>query len=235
MLCVSSIELLSHLPFNWSFQLQLQEYGMDSEDEYDDFKAEEEEIQEPLAEMLNHALKLHLKEDWDLDGQYKVPADLLLNKEGPKNAESMETAAEVISRCMEYAEKYENDDVREEMVIVEESSDESEGFDCETIVSTYSNLDNHPGKIGAPEGRRKKKLAEKVSEAFSAPSPIIFLKGKEKLPMDYLPNGRKSATEKVKDATTLRKDEQKRKQHGQESKEEKKERKVFACFSLVCT
>lgn len=110
------------------------------------------------------------------------------------------------------------------MVIVEESSDESEVWDCETIVSTYSNLDNHPGKIGAPEGRRKKKLAEKVSEPLSALSHVISLKGKEKLPVDYLPHGRKSAIEKV--VTTLRKDEQKRKQHGQESKEEKKERKT---------
>ncbi|XP_058220710.1 uncharacterized protein LOC131330953 [Rhododendron vialii] len=205
--------------------LQRQEYGTESEDEYDYFEAEEEEIQEPLAEKLNHALKHRVKEDLELDGQYKVPADLLHNKEGPENVESMETAAEVISRCIEYAEKYENDDVGEEVVIVEESSDESEVLDCETIVSTYSNLDNHPGKIGAPEGRRKKKLAEKVSGALSAPSPIISLKGKEKLPVDYLPHGRKSAIEKVKDATTLRKDEQKRKQHGQESKEEKKERK----------
>lgn len=162
-------------------QLQLQEYGTDSKDEYDYFEAEEEEIQEPLAEKLNHALKHRVKEDLELDGQYKVPADLLHNKEGPENAESMETAAEVISRCIEYAEKYENDDVGEEVVIVEESSDESEVLDCETIVSTYSNLDNHPGKIGAPEGRRKKKLAEKVSGALSAPSPIISLKGKEKL------------------------------------------------------
>lgn len=206
---------------------------MDSEDEYDDFVAEEEEIQEPLAEKLNHALKHRVKEDMELDDQYKVPADLLHNKEGPENAESMETAAEVISRCMEYAEKYEKDDTGEELVIVEESSDESEVWDCETIVSTYSNLDNHPGKIGAPEGRRKKKLAEKVSEALSAPSHVISLKGKEKLPVDYLPHGRKSAIEKVKDVTTLRKDEQKRKQHGQESKEEKKERKVFACFNFA--
>ncbi|KAF7140114.1 hypothetical protein RHSIM_Rhsim06G0017000 [Rhododendron simsii] len=117
-----------------------------------------------------------VKEDLELDGQahYKVPADLSHNKEGPENAESMETAVEV----------------KRWPVIVEESSDESEVLDCETIVSTYSNFDNHPGKIGAPEGRRKK-LAEKVN-----------------------------------DATSLRKDEQKRKQHVQEySKEEKKERK----------
>lgn len=93
--------------------LELQEYGTDSENEYDDFIAEEEEIQEPLAEKLNHALKHRVKEDLELDDQYKVPADLLHNKEGPENAESMETAAEVISRCMEYAEKYEKDDTGE--------------------------------------------------------------------------------------------------------------------------
>ncbi|KAG5542921.1 hypothetical protein RHGRI_015870 [Rhododendron griersonianum] len=78
-----------------TIELQLQEYGTDSKDEYDNFEAEEEEIQEPLAEKLNHALKHRVKEDLELDGQYKVPADLSHNKEGPENAESMETAVEV--------------------------------------------------------------------------------------------------------------------------------------------
>ncbi|CAL5415908.1 unnamed protein product [Camellia sinensis] len=194
--------------------LELQEYGANSDDEYDNFIAEEDEHHESLAEKLNHALKDHATEDLELDDKYKVPA------------ESEDCAGDVIRRCIEYAEKFEIDNQDEDVVVVEESSDESEVWDCETIISTYSNLDNHPGKIETPGVRRKKKLAETLSGALSAPSHVISLKGKEKFPVDYLPHSMKSATEKVKDLTTSKNEPLKRKQLGHESKEEKKERKA---------
>ncbi|KAF5943217.1 hypothetical protein HYC85_020859 [Camellia sinensis] len=127
--------------------LELQEYGANSDDEYNNFIAEEDEHHESLAEKLNHALKDHATEDLELDDKYKVPA------------ESEDCAGDVIRRCIEYAEKFEIDNQDEDVVVVEESSDESEVWDCETIISTYSNLDNHPGKIETPGVRRKKKLA----------------------------------------------------------------------------
>ncbi|PSS18004.1 hypothetical protein CEY00_Acc12708 [Actinidia chinensis var. chinensis] len=206
-----------------------QEYGADGDgdDDYDNFMAEDK-CHESLAEKLNHALKNRTTEDLELNGEYKVPADLLRNKEKPENAELVNSAADVIRKCMEYAEMYEHDDPDEDVMVVEESSDESEVWDCETIVSTYSNLDNHPGKIEAPEVRRKKKLAETVTGALNASSHVISLKGKAKLPVDYLPQGqnKKYAVENVKDVTASGMESQKRKQHGQESKEEKKERKI---------
>ena len=166
------------------------------------------------------------------DDKYKVPADLLKNKEAPKIEEEEDCAADVIRRCKEYAEVYEVEDGDEDkdVVLVQESSDESEVWDCETIVSTYSNLDNHPGKIGPPEVTRKKKLAETVSAALSSSSQIISLRGKEKLPIDFLPGNRKPAAEKVKGLSTARTEQYKRKPHGLESKEEKKERKVSLLF-----
>ncbi|GFY95839.1 hypothetical protein Acr_11g0001450 [Actinidia rufa] len=206
-----------------------QEYGADGDgdDDYDNFMAEDE-CHGSLAEKLNHALKNRTTEDLELNGEYKVPADLLHNKEKPENAELVNSAADVIRKCMEYAEMYEHDDPDEDVMVVEESSDESEVWDCETIVSTYSNLDNHPGKIEAPEVRRKKKLAETVTGALNASSHVISLKGKAKLPMDYLPQAqnKKYAVENVKDVTASGMEPQKRKQHGPESKEEKKERKI---------
>ncbi|KAA8528707.1 hypothetical protein F0562_036062 [Nyssa sinensis] len=205
--------------------LELQEYGTGSEDDINSI-AEENECHESLAEKLNHTLKGHVMDDLELVEKYKVPSDILHENKQPKNMESLESAADVISRCMEYAEKYENDSQDEDMVVLQESSDESEVWDCETIISTYSNLDNHPGKIEAPEMRRKKKLAEAVSGALRTPSELISLKGKEKLPVDFLPHSRKSDTEKVKDVISSRNEHQKRKQHGQESKEERKERKA---------
>ncbi|GJX63381.1 retrovirus-related pol polyprotein from transposon TNT 1-94 [Tanacetum coccineum] len=47
--------------------------------------------------------------------------------------------------------KNEND---KEDVSLEESSDESEGWDCETIITTYSNLDNHPGRLKPQEEKK---------------------------------------------------------------------------------
>ncbi|KAL2892814.1 Protein LTV1-like protein [Bienertia sinuspersici] len=196
-----------------------QEYGSDSDDDYID------EIDIPLAEKLNYVLKVREVDDFDLDGDYKAPADILHDKE-IKNGEQVSSAAEILRRCSEYAEKYENEDRDvKEVLIVEESSDESEIWDCETIVSTYSNLDNHPGRIGDPGFTRKKKLSEKISGVLQSGSDkIISLGGKERLPVDYLPRGKKGLKESVK--LTSKTEQPKRKLLGQESKEEKKERKA---------
>lgn len=195
-------------------QLELNEYADDSEEECIGYM-DEEECQESLTEKLNNAFKFH-------------PSNLLqLRKEADDN-ESPEPTAEVIQRCKEYAEKYgdENDDLEE--VLVEESSDESEVWDCETIVTTYSTLDNHPGKIGAPEARRKKKLAEAISGSSVDPKQLITLKGKDRLPVDFLPRSKKSSEEKRKDEKDVNEkgSELLKKPRRQETKEEKKERKV---------
>ncbi|KAJ6412072.1 hypothetical protein OIU84_005189 [Salix udensis] len=147
--------------------LESQEYGTDDEgDEYDGYIAGEDEF---LADKLKHALNDHAVDDLELDDKYEVPADLLNHNDRPKDKELIETAADVIRRCREYGKKYENEDEDKEVIIEEESSDESEKWDCETIVSTYSNLDNHPAKIGAPETARKKikPAAEKLKGAPS--------------------------------------------------------------------
>lgn len=203
--------------------LERREYGTDSDDDYDDVVAREEDIF--LAEKLNNALKNQEIDDLEFDGIYKAPADILHDKDGIKDGKLVGSAADLIRRCAKYAEEYENADEDDRgVIIVEESSDESEVWDCETIISTYSNLDNHPGRIGAP-GTRKKKLAETISGALrSGTENIISLGGKGRLPVDYLPHGKKTIKEKVKVVATT--ELPKRKPHAQESKEEKKERKA---------
>lgn len=68
-------------------------------------------------------------------------------------------------------------------------------------------------------------MAETISGALkNGTDNKISLGGKEKIPVDYLPNGRKTSKEKAKAATKI--EQPKRKPHGQESKEEKKERKA---------
>ncbi|XP_044476159.1 protein LTV1 homolog [Mangifera indica] len=204
--------------------LECQEYGTDSDDDYGGYDVEEEES---LANKLKSVLTDRVAEDFELYDKYEAPADILHVNDIPKGKEAQDSAADIIRRCVEYAEKYENESENEDdKVVVQESSDELEEWDCETIITTYSNLDNHPGKIGAPEIARKKKLAETVSAALNANNHVISLKGKEKLPVEFLPHGQKAATEKMKVMGSLKSEQLKRKQHGQESKEEKKERKT---------
>ncbi|XVF78575.1 hypothetical protein PTKIN_Ptkin14bG0145300 [Pterospermum kingtungense] len=202
--------------------LELQEYGTVDDDECEGYIAEEEEL---LAPKLKNVLIENDMDDLELDDKYRAPADILHDSEGPKSKELLDSAADIMQRCAEYAKKYENESEEDKVLIVEESSDESEQFDCESIISTYSALDNHPGKIEAPGAARKKKLAETVSGALSAKNQVIALKGKEKLPVDFLPKSRKATAEKVKTADSIKPEQLKRKQHGQETKEEKKERK----------
>ncbi|KAI3726786.1 hypothetical protein L1987_66592 [Smallanthus sonchifolius] len=197
--------------------LELQEYATDDESEYDNASSEDYECHDSLAEKLNHV-------PLEIDGNYKILSN---DKNIEEEPVSLETAADLRPRCMQYAEQYENEnDDDKKDVFLEEISDESEGWDCETIITTYSNLDNHPGKIEAPGGRRKKKLTETVNKAFSNPTHVIALKGKEKLPVDFLPRGRTSATDDVKDKSKPKSVQLPRKKLGQETKEEKKERKT---------
>ncbi|PNX74119.1 LTV1-like protein, partial [Trifolium pratense] len=205
--------------------LESQEYASDdhADGDDDDIYGDYEENYLAEEKSLAEKLKLSLSNDemdspkLDESGKYKVPKD---------EKEQDGFAGDVIRRCKEYGQQYEVQDDDKDVVIFEESSDESEVWDCETIVSTYSNLDNHPGMIEIPGFTRKKKLTETVTAAFSSSNPIISLSGKAKLPADFLPGGRKPAAEKVKDVSTEKTELYKRKKHGLESKEEKKERKA---------
>lgn len=172
---------------------------------------DEEDCQESLTEKLGNAFKHHPSNVSHLDNE-------TLDDTPPES--------DVLLRCREYAEKFEDQDDDREVVLVEESSDESEVWDCETIVTTYSTLDNHPGKIGAPEARRKKKLAEALSGSATGTNQVITLKGKERLPVDFLPSNRKRGEEKTKDVTKKKSEVPIKKPRAQETKEEKKERKV---------
>ncbi|GAA0147574.1 hypothetical protein LIER_07239 [Lithospermum erythrorhizon] len=203
--------------------LEVQEYGTDCEDQFEDYSDEEDQV--PLAEKLNQAFKDRPLDGFEVDGKYRLPSDLLhIGKGEGKEGELLEESAPgVIVRTREYGEKYENEDEDEKEIIYEESSEDEDVWDCETIITTYSNLDNHPGKIGAPEGRRKKKVAETISSDMSTPKPIIALKGKDKLPVDFLPRARKQVATKEKDVSIAKLEQQNR---SQESKEDKKQRKA---------
>ncbi|KAJ6336249.1 hypothetical protein OIU78_012777 [Salix suchowensis] len=151
-------------PLDEQFDLSM---ALTMKDEHDGYIAEEDKF---LACKLEHALDDHVVNDLELDEKYKAPADLLHGSDRPENKELLDSAADVVRLCREYGKKYDHEDEDKEFIIEEESSDESEKWDCETIVSTYSNLDNHPSKIGAPETARKKMLAKAVVGALNASS-----------------------------------------------------------------
>lgn len=175
--------------------LTFREYGDSDNDDAPDLDNEGE----PLADKLKYALKDHKIDDLELE-------------DNRSTVNQLDISDDVIRKCKEYAETYcvdnQND---EEVVMVQESSDESEAWDCATIVSTYSNLDNHPGKITAPENPKRKTL--------------ISLRGKEKLPVEFLPHKRKSV-ENLTTKVNSGDDKPKWKPRSEESKDEKKERKA---------
>uniref|UniRef100_A0A1J3ECD0 Protein LTV1-like protein n=1 Tax=Noccaea caerulescens TaxID=107243 RepID=A0A1J3ECD0_NOCCA len=204
-------------------ELELNEYRSDSDN--DGYMGEDgEEGEEFMDQQSVQNLIYEKPKDYELEEKYMNPADILKNSDSVKDKEELATAADLIRRTVEYGENLENGNDGEFEELVEESSDESEKFDCESIVSTFSNLDNHPGKIYAPETARRKKLSETVANALSSNGKIITLQGKEKLPVEFLP-GRKAEQTGVKPVIP-KAEPIKRKTHGQESKEEKKERKT---------
>ncbi|EPS69693.1 hypothetical protein M569_05074, partial [Genlisea aurea] len=126
--------------------LELREYGSDDSECCDEY-LDEFDIEESLAEKLEGAFKDRNSDLVRLDKE---------EEEGEGGNESPELNAEVIRKCMKYAEDYENESRDGDAVLFEEeSSDGSEVWDCETIVSTYSTLENHPGKIVAPDLRSR--------------------------------------------------------------------------------
>ncbi|CAN0872337.1 Protein LTV1 homolog [Linum grandiflorum] len=204
-------------------QLVKQEYGTDEEDDGDYFSDREDE--ESLVDRVKLVLHSGAMDEMELDGKYRAPADILRSNKAAESEELLNSKV-VLRRCAEYAEQYENED-EEEIILEEDSSDDSERFDCETIVSTYSNFDNHPAKIEAPgAGRKKKIIAETLSKALNTTSPVISLHGKEKLPVAFLPGSKRTSVEPSTNGSSLKPESLRRKQHGQESKEEKKERKA---------
>lgn len=104
----------------------------------------------------------------------------------------------VVKKTLELGDRH--SDEGEELAVVEVESDEDrDDWDCETVVSTYSNFDNHPAKIGAPG---LSKLRPKLHDVDKA--GIIRLGGKQRLPVDYLPSGK--GDEDKQDGRAVRKE-----------------------------
>eukprot|EP00252_Welwitschia_mirabilis_P024282 TRINITY_DN7159_c0_g1_i1.p1 TRINITY_DN7159_c0_g1~~TRINITY_DN7159_c0_g1_i1.p1 ORF type:complete len:536 (-),score=151.20 TRINITY_DN7159_c0_g1_i1:520-2127(-) len=194
--------------------LTLRDYGeADTADEFPLYDEGAVGTKDFKAPEISSAMKEFLMNNMDFQSNYTAPSDAHFSKtsvdkactpnDKPVNdsvAPELETVppSSLISKCKDYAEIYVNESEEEnETMLVEDSSDESDAWDCETIVSTYSNLDNYPAKIGAPM-KSDKKAVPKISESSLQNPPAIALKGKQQLPMDYLPQRRSRRGEKEK-------------------------------------
>ncbi|CAN6306488.1 unnamed protein product [Urochloa humidicola] len=201
--------------------LALEEYGDSDED--DDKGVKDGEYELP-SEVIDE-LKLFHNQNVCVDEEYRTPADFVRRKLESSTADEVDESAHVIKKCAEYAEKYLNDTAEEEVVLVSESSDESEIWDCETIVSTFSNLDNHPGKIETP-GIPKRRLPRVFPGETATTNDIIKLHGKEKLPVEYLPQRKKGGEKEKKVKPAEAATDKFKKGAEKETKEEKKARKA---------
>lgn len=202
--------------------LALEEYG-DSDDDDMGVKGGEYELPNEAID----ELKLFQNQNVCVDEEYRTPADFVRQKLDSSMADEVDESALVIKKCAEYAERYLNETAEEEVVVlVSESSDESEVWDCETIVSTFSNLDNHPGTIETP-GISRARFPRVFPGETTTTNDIIKLHGKEKLPVEYLPQRRRNGEKekKVKPVEASVTDKFK-KGAEKETKEEKKARKA---------
>ncbi|KAJ3683909.1 hypothetical protein LUZ60_014136 [Juncus effusus] len=200
--------------------LALAEYDDDDEEEEGERENMSEGENELLADKLKDALKDFGIEATVQEEKYKVPADSVTEDQ---------ECAQVILKTTEYAHRYlMSEDEEKEVVLVSESSDESEKWDCDTIVSTYSNLENHPGKIDAP-GNPKRRFTPKLvkfpgDSESGVKKDIITLGGKGMLPVNYLPQRRRMVESLVRE--NIGSGEKPKRKVGEESKDEKKERKA---------
>ena len=146
---------------------------------------------------------------------------------------STDSAVEVRTQVEAAEEEAGSAESEDELVVIEVlSEDERSNWDCETVVSTLSNLENHPGKISAPgKPRRKAPSLGKVLEDKEVSGGIIKLRGKQNLPTDFLPL--RPGAEKAKQLKNMGKaSETKAKpvSRAGETPEERKARKVCVTF-----
>ncbi|KAM3304593.1 hypothetical protein P3S67_011459 [Capsicum chacoense] len=110
------------------------------------------ERHESLAEKLNHAFK-----------------ECAIDYNGPDDGELLEPAANVISRCRECAEKYENENPEEETALFEERSSDSEAAVKEERRKARR-MKKETKELYKCEAQRAKKVA-----AFTGPSAIHLM------------------------------------------------------------
>ena len=142
-----------------------------------------------------------------------------VNAEEDKDEEPIETDEESVNNMMEEMEP------PAEEILIDGKSYFTERsvnpWDCESILSTYSTLDNNPAIIGSTRHRKKKAPKGHKLPTISNESTQILLSNKTGLPMGVLP-----VTSKLEKSLKIQKEQVVRRRG--ETKEERKARKEAA-------
>ncbi len=82
-----------------------------------------------------------------------------------------------------------DEDVPTELVPYDPGEAARERWDCDTIVSTYSNLENHPSVIdgGVPRQGRGRGAASRAGTDAAAGAPALIRLGQSGMPVDFVP------------------------------------------------
>jgi protein LTV1 len=91
------------------------------------------------------------------------------------------------------AQEEEDDDPTELRPIIDAEAHARDRWDCETIVSTYSNLENRPRLLDESAAPRRPPRAGSRAAANVSSAPQVIRLGKNGLPVDYLPAAAKRA------------------------------------------
>lgn len=109
-------------------------------------------------------------------------------------------------------------------------------WDCESVLSTYSTLDNHPSLIRIDKRKPKSKpgAATKSAAAKSPASPApIVLAGKHMLPQGYGITKKQQPLETIADESDESENEEDRNRRKGETPQQRKERKQRVCPAHV--
>ncbi|KAI5055163.1 hypothetical protein GOP47_0030308 [Adiantum capillus-veneris] len=171
-----------------------------------------------------------------MQDKYQTPAELnscTVDSIGhPQATQSADKANESFSLCMPSADKdiilastklneSVSSDEEKDFVLASDSDSDEARWDCESIVTTYSNLDNHPGKICSFP-----KVSSKSARWTEDYQSVIRLKGKQQIPLDYLPKRGSSQVEGKNKCPNQGKTVNLVRKRTEETKDEKKARKV---------
>ncbi|KAH7434754.1 hypothetical protein KP509_06G033100 [Ceratopteris richardii] len=179
----------------------------------------------------NHIMSDFLINNAYIPDKYQTPAEIKSSNEDA--IDQLDSALNKSESCplsipeldkrniLVSAISYESSTSEKDLVVEEDSDSEGSMWDCESIVTKYSNLDNHPGKICAIP-----KVPRKNSKQNEDGQSVIRLGGKQQLPVDYLPKKVQSQGGHKNKGSCESKTVNVVQRRADETKEEKKARKA---------
>lgn len=186
-------------------------------EEYEDEGLDDIEEGPAVPQLDPHYFNEVLDEFIDSESKKRVKVEALMSQEDQHNA--------MIKNVVERYQYEDSSEGEMEEVVVEEE----EKWDCESILSTYSNLDNHPKLIVEPNSNAN---AIKLSNKTGIPLGVLPAKETNKVPSPSKPSQDNKGEARKKDETP-----EERKARKQSIKEEKKVGVGFEIhlFIFVCS